>query len=166
MKPIGKILSTHGVKGYIIAEHTLKNFSSFEEWDALMVELLPGSRIPFFIKEIKKLNENGLLVKLEEIHSPEAANEILGKNIYLSPNADATKIEVNTSAKSYIGYTLFDNKKEIGIIDNILNPDSNPLFLLHEGTENELLIPANEELILNLNHDEKIVYMNMPDGLI
>jgi 16S rRNA processing protein RimM len=166
MQSIGKITGAHGVKGQVVFEHQLSDSVSVNSWDALLIELLPDSQIPFFIENIKKQSNSSYLVKFEEIHSPEDAKEILQKNVYLSPNVREEEIKITVEADSYIGYTLFDNEKKVGIIDNILNPKTNPLFIIHENSENELLIPANEELFVEIKTAEKIVIADLPEGLL
>jgi 16S rRNA processing protein RimM len=166
MQSIGKIMRAHGVKGQVVFEHQLSDSASVNSWDALLIELLPQSQIPFFIENIKKQSNSSYLVKFEEIHSPEDAKEILQKNVYLSPNVREEEIKITVEADSYIGYTLFDNEKKVGIIDNILNPKTNPLFIIHENSENELLIPANEELFVEIKTAEKIVIADLPEGLL
>ncbi len=166
MELIGKILSAHGVKGEVIFEHNLMSETSFETWDALMIELLSDSHIPFFIEKIKPHSETSCLVKLEEINSPEAAQQIVQKNVFLSPNVLVDKVVVKKVADSYIGFMLYDKEKMVGIIDNILNPKTNPLFIINDGAENELLIPANEELIIEIKMKEKIIVADVPNGLL
>ncbi len=166
METFGRIIGTHGVKGDVVLEHQLKGEIQFDSWDAIMIELLPESKIPFFISNIKVQSDTSFLVKFEEIDSPEAAKELLQKNVYLSPNAADESLQITTQADSYIGYTLFNKKEKIGTIDNILNPKTNPLFIIFENQENELLIPANEELILSVDEDKKELIADLPDGLI
>jgi len=166
MQSIGKITGSHGVKGHVVFEHKLKNEVDILRWDALMIELLPDSRIPFFIENIKKQTATSYLIKFEEIHSPEDAKQILQKNVYGSPNVAVQEVQLSVDPDSYIGYTLFDKEKKVGIIDNILNPKTNPLFIIHENSENELLIPANEELILEVKPSEKLIISNLPEGLL
>jgi 16S rRNA processing protein RimM len=163
---IGKITGTHGVKGLVVFEHQLTGKIDTASWDALMIELLPNSRIPFFISNIKKQSPSSFLIKFEEIDSPESAKEILQKNVFLSPNAITENAQVTQTADSYIGYTLFDKENKIGTIDNILNPKTNPLFIIFENKENELLIPANEELIRSVQHEEKNIIADLPEGLL
>ncbi len=163
---IGKITGTHGVKGEVVLEHELTGTLDAENWDALMIELLPNSRIPFFIFSIKKQSSSSLLVRFEEINSPEEATEILQKDVYLSPNIQTSFIEKKVTVDDYIGYTLFDKEKRIGLIDNILNPKTNPLFIIGDGTENELLIPANKELFLNIDPVKKTISIRIPNGLL
>lgn len=166
MEAIGKIIGSHGVKGHIVLEHTLKQNVDHAQWDALMVELLPNSKIPFFIEKLQIQTNNTLLIKLEEINSPEDAKEVLQKNVFLSPNAKVDIQSVKVEVDNYIGYTLYDKDKEVGIIDNILNPKTNPLFIIHENTDNELLVPANEELIMEVKRKDKKVIANIPLGLL
>ena len=166
MESIGKIIGTHGVKGLVVLEHQLTGELQQNSWDALLIELLPESRIPFFIESVKKQSNTSLLIKLEEINSPEDAKEILQKQVYLSPNAEPLESTLTTQADNYIGYTLFDKERELGIIDNILNPRTNPLFILFEHGENETLIPANKELIISVDSDKKQVIADLPEGLI
>ena len=163
---IGKITGSHGVRGDVVFEHQLSGKINTDSWDALMIELLPKSYIPFFIANLKKQSDTSFLVKFEEINSPEDASEILQKNVLLSPNAQAASVEIKTPADDYIGYTLFDRETEIGNIDNILNPNTNPLFIINDGKENELLIPANKELILKVDKGAKNIWLEIPEGLL
>lgn len=165
MSAIGKITGSHGVKGQVIFEHSLKHYNDFSDWDALLIELLPGSQIPFFIEEIKKQNDSNCLVKLEEINSPEDAHEIVQRPVFLSPNISLSEEQIDIETDTFIGYLLFDKKTEIGVIDNILNPKTNPLFIIHEDEENELLIPANEELIISIDNEKRVIVADLPEGL-
>lgn len=162
---IGKITGSHGVRGDVVFEHKMDGSIDTSGWDALMIELLPGSRIPFFIEKIKLQSVTSYLVKFEEINSPEEAKDILQLDVYLSPNVKRESIEVKTSSDSYIGFALFDNETKVGIIDNILNPNANPLFIINEDKENELLIPANKELIVKVDFDNKKLITDLPEGL-
>ena len=163
---IGKIVKIHGVKGHVLFEHSLKESSDFDQWDALMIELLPTSYIPFFIEEVREFADNHLLVKLEEINSPEEAKSILQKDVFASPNIEIEEDEVETDILSLIGFTLYDGESKVGIIDNLLNPNLSPLFILNEDKENEILIPANEELIVSIDLSKKEIIMELPEGLI
>jgi len=166
LETIGKITGSHGVRGDIVFEHKLKGYVDLKEWDALIIELLPESKIPFFIEKTKWQSDTSFLIKLEEINSPEDAKAILQKDVYLSPNVALAEKAIVQEADNYIGYTLYDKEKKVGIIDNILNPKTNPLFILFENTDKEVLIPANEELIIEVDKKEQKVIMAIPDGLI
>ena len=165
MTAIGKITGPHGVNGECIFEHYLAEDINVLKWDALVIELFAGSYIPFFIEGGKRINSTAWRLKLEEINSPEEVKQILQKDVYPSPNVTVNPI-VKKSMDNLIGFTIINESNPIGKIDNILNPNTNPLFIVFEGQENELLIPANKELINEINHESKEVYMTLPEGLV
>jgi len=162
---IGKLIKVHGVQGHLIADHTLKAQTDFGSWDALMVELNTDSFIPFFIEEIKEHSPTSFKVKLAEINSPEAAKALTQKSIYASPNVTIQDEEIKIDPDSFIGFKLFDNNKEVGVINNLLNPTLSPLFIINENSENEILIPANEELFVSVDRDNATLVMDLPEGL-
>ncbi|NJK85901.1 MAG: hypothetical protein HC906_07980 [Bacteroidales bacterium] len=53
----------------------------------------------------------------------------------------------------------------IGVIKEFINMPQNPLFRIMKG-KREMFIPVNEEFILGLDHHEKTVSIQMPEGLI
>lgn len=165
MTPIGTITNVHGVNGEFILEHYLDARTNVNTWDALMIELLAGSYIPFFISSAKKLTATTWKIKLEEINSPEEAKELIHKKVYPSPNIHVMPL-VEKQIHHLIHYTIIYKDQPVGKIDNILNPNIHPIFIIHEGEKNELLIPANEQLIQEINHDKKEVIMNLPYGLL
>ena len=54
---IGKIVATFGVTGQLILVHNLGKKSTFKNVEALFVEEVKNSFLPYFIKEIKAKNE-------------------------------------------------------------------------------------------------------------
>ena len=68
--------------------------------------------------------------------------------------------------KQLIGYRLLDiNKKHIGEIVNIINNYQQDLIEVMY-IEKKLLIPYVDEMIIQINHDEKVIEMELPDGIL
>ena len=68
--------------------------------------------------------------------------------------------------KQLIGYNLIDiNKKHIGEIINIINNYQQDLIEVMY-IEKKLLIPYVDEMIIQINHDEKVIEMELPDGIL
>ena len=82
MQFIGKVTGIHGLKGEVTFSHQLKRNTRFSQWDCLMVELNPGSFIPFFIESIKSIANDECICKLEEINNRDEAKLILNKFVY------------------------------------------------------------------------------------
>ena len=68
--------------------------------------------------------------------------------------------------KQLIGYRLVDiNKKQIGEIVNIINNYQQDLIEVMY-IEKKLLIPYVDEMIIQINDDEKVIEMELPDGIL
>lgn len=161
---IGVIRSAHGLKGDLMISHHLEEANDFNTWDALMIELNPGSYIPFFIEEIERLNDQDLLCKVEEINSREEAIGLNGKNVYTSPHYHV-KLKKENSWEALIGYQVIHEGKNIGTIHSIVNLSMNMLFQIDLNGK-EILVPATEEFILEMDPKKKIITMQLPDGLM
>ena len=82
-------------------------------------------------------------------------------------NLNVSEEDFNTSeTKQLIGYRLIDiNKKHIGEIVNIINNYQQDLIEVMY-IEKKLLIPYVDEMIIQINHDEKVIEMELPDGIL
>ena len=66
----------------------------------------------------------------------------------------------------FIGFTLFDEKAgKSGCIIDIDQSTENELFIIQNGGK-EILIPITMDFITDINHKEKIIYTNLPEGLL
>ena len=54
---------------------------------------------------------------------------------------------------------------ELGEITDIDDNTINTLFVIGEGND-EILIPAQEEFIADIDHDKKEIIFNLPEGLV
>ena len=57
---------------------------------------------------------------------------------------------------------IFNEGVLIGTVQNIENPGKQFLFVL----ENELLIPAHDDLIEKIDDKKKSIFMKLPEGLV
>jgi 16S rRNA processing protein RimM len=164
LKKIGKIVSTHGLKGEVVLAHNVIASTNFKQWDCLMIELAPKSFIPFFIENIEATQEGECLCKLEEINSKEEAKSVLHKAVYNSINYDVKLMAQNEWA-DLIGYEMYADNKRVGVIEDILQVSMNMMFQVNSDHK-EILIPAPEEFIESIDTKAKIIYMKLPDGLL
>ncbi len=147
----------------LISHHLPKN-QDFSSWDALLIELLPGSYIPFFIESIRRLNDQDLLCRLEEIGNREEARKLLNKAVFTSVNYSIKEPE-SASAAKYVGYTLYDGDVALGTIASVVQSGSNEWFILpYEGKE--IMIPAVNDLIEYIHPPTKIIRMHLPEGML
>jgi 16S rRNA processing protein RimM len=162
--PIGQIAKPHGVNGEMSFSFTSDIFDR-EEVPFFIFEM-DGILVPFFIEEYRfKGNTTGLL-KLEDIDNEIQAREFAGLTIYL-PNKFLEKVEdAEIELDYFAGFTLIDSEKGVlGVISEVDQTTDNVLFVI-PTEDDELLIPAGEEYIEEIDHDKKIIYVKLPEGLL
>ena len=65
-----------------------------------------------------------------------------------------------------IGYTLYShNNLKVGSITDFIDIPNNPVVEVIYN-ENEVLVPINDELIVNLSIENKSIHIKIPDGLL
>jgi len=86
--------------------------------------------------------------------------------IYL-PKSFLEKVEDEEIELDYFaGFSLIDVEAGlIGIISEVDKTTDNILFVIPKKND-ELLIPAGEEYIQEIDHDKKIIYVKLPEGLL
>ena len=120
-----------------------------------------------FIVEDRFRSESSALAKLENIDSAEKARMFTNVDVYF-PTKYAPSTENNELTWDFfVGCQIIDIKA--GLLGNIVEVDNttiNTLFVVETPGGNELLLPAQEDFILNLDQENKIITVDLPDGLI
>ena len=161
---IGTVVSKHGFKGDIKINISSFNLNNFPDLAHLFIEL-DGTLIPFSINEIRSFSKNVLIVKLKEISSEKEVDEIIHKNIYV----DSTKIESKKDSEFFynnlINFDVFRDSQKIGTIENINTDLPQPVFEIKYNSS-VVLIPIHEDLIREIDKENNIIHLDIPDGLL
>lgn len=162
---IGKFIKPHGIKGEI--SFAFDN-NIFDKVDCpYLVCLIDGIFVPFFVKEYRFKGSETALVTLEDITSDIQAKKFSGLEVYFPRRYFTESDDVEYSLDYFIDFGVVDEKK--GYLGKIIEVDEltiNTLFLLNTPNEDELIIPASDDFITNIDANEKILYVRLPEGLI
>lgn len=158
---IGRIGKAHGVKGEVSF-----NFDDdvFDRVDAeyLILEV-DGILVPFFMEEYRFRSDNTALVKFEDIDTQDRARELTNCDVYFHRDL-ADNDEEELTYTFLVGFDIIDDQsgKNVGTIASIDDNTMNILFELEDGT----LIPASEELITDIDKDNKTITIALPEGIL
>ena len=64
-----------------------------------------------------------------------------------------------------VNFSVYSNSKKIGVIDNINTELPQPVFEVLIKS-NKVMIPIHEDLIDKIDKKNKIIHIDIPDGLI
>lgn len=161
---IGIINKPHGVKGEVSFTFTDDIFDRVEDCDYLVL-LLDGILVPFFIEEYRFRSDNVALVKFEGIDSTEKARTLTNVEVYY-PVKFMDDQEGISSWNYFIGFRVEDiHHGCLGTVVDVDDATMNVLFVIENGDE-EVLLPAHEEFILDIDRKKKILKVDIPDGLL
>ena len=162
---IGKINKPHGIHGEMSFTFTTDVFDS-ENAEFLIFEI-EGVFVPFYIESYRFRTETTALLKLEDVENDEQAREFAGLIIYLPVEFRDKVNEEEITINHFIGFKLQDKMQgEIGTVIAIDQTTENMLFIVENDDLKEVLIPANDDFILEIDHDGKIIHLEIPDGLL
>lgn len=162
---LGKIVKKYSFKGELLAKLDTDEPELYENLDAIFIDLR-GNLVPFFV-ESSQLHKSDLLrLNFEDVDSEADADTLLKCDLYL-PIDLLPKLEGN---KFYfhevIGFKITDeNFGEVGIIKRVNDSTAQALFEIDRNSI-EILIPMNDEFIVNVDRKNKTVFVNTPEGLI
>ncbi len=162
---IGKLGKPHGVKGEISFAITDDVFDRVDA-DYLVLDI-DGILVPFYMEEYRFKNDENVLVKFEDIDSQEQARNYTGCEVYFPRELSDSDGENMTWAE-IIGFTLVDaaTGKTVGTIDHVDDSTINLLFEVTSTDGKELLIPASNDLMEEVDADKKEIRMAVPAGLL
>ena len=158
---------SHGVKGFIhiameeVFEQDIMNAK------ALFVEHRK-KKVPYFIDSIELGGKD--IIKFEEFKTPEDVKMLSQKAVFLPKNQISDFKEktqpVLTANDLLVGFKLIDQAStEIGLISEIIEmPQQEMAVVTYQ--EKEVLIPLNEDSILDINQEQKTIQVEIIEGLL
>jgi 16S rRNA processing protein RimM len=162
---IGKIVKAHGLKGEVLLHLDTEDPGIYSELESVFVEI-KQKLIPFFIEEFRLTNNKKAIVRFEDISDIKATESIINAKVFLPREMVEEMDGDKYFYESYIGFLLHDKELgEIGTIAEVYETPGNDLFgVLYQGEE--VLIPINEDFILEMDEEKKIIYVALPGGLL
>ena len=159
---IGVIGKAHGVKGELSIQ---LDDDVFDRVDAeYLVLKLDGIFVPFFMEEYRFKSDSVALVKFEGVDTQERARELTGVEVYFPRELAERDEEAELSYAALVGYTLIDNNSgdPVGKIAYVDEQTINIMFELEDGR----LIPASEELIVDVDQKNRTITLDIPEGIL
>lgn len=164
---IGKLTKTHGIKGGITF-----NFDNdiFDQVDCpYLILKIDKIFVPFFVTEYRFKGSETALLSFEDIDSEEKAAKLQGLEVWFPRkyHEEDKSGDLDFSWDYFIGFNIHD--KHAGNLGEVVAVDTqtiNTLFMVKKQEEKELIIPATEDFIINIDQEKKIIHFDLPEGLL
>lgn len=164
---IGTVIKPHGIKGElnVIMTDMAEPDEDFAPGACVIIEI-EGLDVPFFVGSARSRGGDSLLLTLDEISDEREAAELAGKTLYIYADPEELSDgEEELTARALIGYEIRDSETgaTIGRIADLTELTPECWYFVLEDTEK--LIPAVDEMITEIDADNRIVSMSLPEGL-
>lgn len=164
---VGRIAKIFGSNGELVIN--LYDTFPFENalGESVYVEI-DGIWTPLFFGSFRRRGQSKAVVVFDDMDSEYRALELIGKEfvVFTAPEQTVEQDDDELYLEDLTGYTLLlegiDGEGEItGFIDS----EFNPLFEVAWNGE-ELLIPAADDFIVEINETKQTLRLHIPEGLL
>jgi len=161
--PVGKVVKTHGVRGAVKILSYGETFATLGSGAKLIV-LSPGGAEREITIAVLRGQRQGWIGEFEEIGDIEQAAALAGHDLCIPEDRLPTLPEGEFYHFQLIGLSVETTEgRSLGTLRSILETGSNDVYVV-DG-EKELLIPAIEDVVREIDLQNKRIIVDLPDGL-
>ena len=165
---IGKIIGAHGIKGNLKIHSYAESLSPFEAGTSICVRNARGWEKNYHVKWVKP-HSKGILLAFKGVDDRNRAEELIGAELFIDRET-LPELEAGTYYWSdLIGLSVFSKDEEyIGRIKAVLPTGGNDVYVVENvgnGRQKEVLIPALESVVLDVDLEKQVMIVDLPEGL-
>jgi 16S rRNA processing protein RimM len=163
--PFADILKTFGAHGELLIRLCPEAPKEINVSEPVFIKI-DGYAVPFYYKRFETRGKHRALVVFDDMETEMLAQELVGKTIMAHGKGRAVKDEAPAAGTSVLAYEVIDeNSGQIGTVSGFFDIPGNPCLQI-QRSEQEMLIPFHEALVITVDHKRKIITTNLPDGLV
>lgn len=160
---VGKLHRPHGVEGEII----LEVITDFPERLQPEVGVYVGEEHRLLRIRDRRQHARGLLLAFEGYHDPERVGELRNQWVYVRAEDRPPLPEGEYYHHQLLGLRVVDEEgKHLGILTHILDTGANEVYVVRPESGPEILLPAIEPVILDINIEKGEMRVHVLPGLI
>ncbi len=161
---IGYITKTKGLKGEV------QIYFEYEEPEDLVLESvfaeINGKLVPYFVSSYKLQNNQTGNFYFDDIDTIEKAQTLIRKKLYLPEKLKPVRDDDEFLITDLKGFTVHD--KTAGELGKIIEIHEYPqqYIAVVPYKFNEVMFPLNDDLIVEIDEENSILRVDLPEGLI
>ena len=163
--PIGKITSTHGIKGFVKVHSFSGNIGNLSGVKDITIRFANGTTGQYRLKSLSA-NSSKLLVSFEGLNDIDMVKPIIGSEIciYRSQFAAPAEDEYYWCDLMGLHVSTIDGV-ELGTVADIFETGSSDVYVV-KGNGREYLIPAIADVISNIDLEKGTILITPLEGLL
>lgn len=161
---LGKITRKHGLQGNVVLKLDTDQPEFYNKLESIFIEI-NGLLVPFFIQKSSFSKQDTLIIQFKN-GNEQMVEQTINKDVYL-PLSTLPKLTGNQFYYHEVkGFQIIDEKNtKCGVIQSVNDQTAQHYFIL-ELSGKEVIIPIIKDWIIEVNREEKIIKMQLPEGLL
>lgn len=158
---IGKIIAPHGVRGEFRLMPLTENPERYLEMKKLLLE--NGKELTI---NSARFHKNMVLIKTEEITSMDEAELLRGQNVVVN-TADLPPLEQGRFyVADLIGFAVVTMENaDVGKLSDVITTGSNDVFVVKNAAGKEIMIPAIDTHIKEIDTKSRTIKVVLPQWI-
>ena len=165
---IGKITGTHGLKGALKIVSYAESSAIFKKGLSINIGKAVDQTITCLVNRVFPY-KNGVCILLHGINECDQAEKLVGHNLFIAKEVLPQAKDDSYYWFDLIGLKVFTiNNQYLGTLEDIIITGSNDVYVVHnlvEKKKQETLIPAMASVVIEINLIDKIMRVDLPEGL-
>ena len=162
--PVGKVIKPHGVRGKIKIKYFGEDFSDFPLYRKVFIEDRMGRLRVYEILEAIPQPPRVILC-LKGIEKIEEVQPLIGKEIFVKKGVLPGLPPGEYYWMEILGMEVETGKgKKLGKVKEIFRTGANDVYVV-EGERGEILLPAIEEVVQNVDLERRVMIVTWMEGL-
>jgi 16S rRNA processing protein RimM len=165
---IGKIVGSHGVKGNLKVRSYAESETVFKPGKSILVIQAGLIEKKYSIKWAKPHGKS-MLLSLKGVDDRNSAGTLIGAELFIE-RAELPDLEEGFYYwLDIIGLSVFSTDDQyLGRVESIMPTGGNDVYVVKnqdKNDHNEILIPAIESVVLEIDLKKRIMRVDLPEGL-
>ena len=164
---IGEILRPHGLRGELRMRVLTDYPDHLPQLDLVYLGDTPDdSALQAHQLKSVRFNKDVALLSLADCRNRNDAELLRDKVVMIGLDQAAPLADGEYYLFELIGLRVIADQIEIGRIQEVLQTGANDVYVVHGDKFGEVLIPAHDETVLNIDFDAGVIAMALPEGLL
>jgi 16S rRNA processing protein RimM len=161
---LGRITKVSGYEGAVAVKLEKIFTENIPRMESVFLEI-EGRQVPFFITELDYSGADILKMQFEGYNSVEKISEFIGCRVFLTEDT-FTENDKKTDTPGLTGYQVYVAENILlGLISDVILNNGQWLLIIKSADKKEILIPFHEHFLVSIDKREKVVIMDIPEGL-
>jgi 16S rRNA processing protein RimM len=166
--PVGKIVGAHGLMGNIRVHFFAESAELFEPGCRILVKTDADLETMYEIDWAKPHSRN-VLMSLKGIDNRHSAESLVGSELFFEKSM-LPELEAGTYYwEDIIGLAVYTTGGTyLGKVESIIETGSNDVYVVSDQNQEprkEILVPALESVVLEIDINSRIMRVDLPEGL-